>query len=63
MRKYELWAKTNYGGGTDTQTNKQTHTQTHQYHDSAWPRGRAECKLTKYPSFYITHSICFTKKA
>ena len=29
-------------GGTHTQTNKQTDTQTHQYHDSTWSKGRAE---------------------
>jgi hypothetical protein len=32
-------------GGTSTQTDRQTHTQTHQYHDSALPRDRAESKV------------------
>ena len=44
MCKYELWVNTNYGRETDTkkQTDKQTNRQTPQYHDLAWPRGRAE---------------------
>ena len=30
------------GGDTNTHKNRQTDTHTHQYHDLAWPRGRAE---------------------
>ena len=29
-------------------TNQQTDTQTHQYHESAWPRGWVKSKLQKY---------------
>ena len=32
----------------DTQRDMLTHRQTHQYHDSAWSRGRAEWKLLGY---------------
>ena len=36
----------NYRGGqADRQTDRQTDKHTHQYHDLAWPRGRAELKL------------------
>ena len=40
MCKYESWVNMNYGWGgqTHTQTERHTERQTHQYHDSAWPR-------------------------
>ena len=41
MSKYELWVNMNYWWG-DRQINKRTNRQTHQYYDSAWPKGRAK---------------------
>ena len=38
---FELWLTFPIQGG-DKRTNKQTDAHTHQYHDSAWPRGQAE---------------------
>ena len=37
----DFWMR---GGGADTQRDKQPDTHTHQYQDSAWPKGRAEWK-------------------
>ena len=54
MCKYELWVYMNYewkwisGGEAPTHTHR--HTQTHQYHDSAWPRGQAEWKYKINPA-------------
>ena len=31
-----------WGGQTNRQTDTQTERHTHQYHDSAWPRGQAD---------------------
>ena len=39
---FELWLTFQLRGGGDKHTNKQTDTHTHQYYDSAWPRGQAE---------------------
>ena len=36
------YLKVQASGGGDRHTNPQTHKQTHQYHESAWPRGLAE---------------------
>ena len=37
------------GGGGDRQTNTHTDTYTHQYHDSAWPRGVVAPLITDPP--------------
>ena len=38
MCKYQLWVNTNYGGRTDTHTDKYTNRQTHRHFNTmTWP--------------------------